>query len=487
LSSPLTPPDEPVLEAATSRALTVGLVLGVTVIALASLAVVTVAPRIPAELGGIERYGWIFAANLLATLVGTVWGGQQADRHGPGRAFVLGLVSFVAGSLVAALAPSMALLIVGRALQGLGGGAVITCIYVLVSLAFPDRGRARVLALLSSAWVLPALLGPAAAGFVAEISSWRWVFAALAPFAVLVALLTLPSFRAFARPRGAASVGDSGRLLAAFVLAVSVGALLWSLDATALPALRVVVAGLAVTLALLALRRLLPVGTIAARPGLGAVIIARGGLFAGFITVEVYLALMLSDVLGLSSTLTGVVIATGAVVWTSGSWAQARLEALATQTRLPGPIAALARRRSRRVQTGVAVLASGVAIQLLALALASGGVGAWSFALVILGWAVAGVGIGFAHASGSVLAFEHAEREGVATGTVSAALQLADGVAAATATGVAGALLAQLSPERGVEAGVAAAYLIGLAAVALSGWAAWRIDARSAGSSRAAA
>lgn len=476
------------MSGAPTRTLTLGLVLGVTVIALASLAVVTIAPLIPADLGGLERYGWIFSANLLATLVGTVWGGAQADRFGPGRAFVLGLAAFVLASAFAAAAPTMELLVAARALQGLGGGAVITAIYVVVSHAYPDAARARVLALLSSAWVLPALLGPALAGAIAEAASWRWVFAALVPFALAVALLTLPSFRGLRPAPSRAGTEARDRLLAAVALSLAVGIGLWALDAGASPLLRASAAGLALVVAPVTLRRLLPSGTLRLRPGVGSVIAARGLLFAGFITVEVYLALTLTEVLGLSSTVTGLVIATGAVVWTAGSWTQARLEALRAREGATGIWVALGRRRELRVRIGVLGLASGIGVQLLALALgAGGGAPATALAVALGGWALAGLGIGFAHASASVAAFERAELEGVEVGSLSSGLQLADGVAAATATGAAGALLALLAPGHGTAWGVAAAYAVGGCVTLVSLLAALRIGAVPAGRSRAAA
>ncbi len=472
-----------------SKALTVGIVLGVTVMAFGALAVVTVAPRIPAELGGLEYYGWIFSANLLASLVGTVWGGAQADRHGPGRAFVLGLAVFVLGSALGALAPSMAAVIVARALQGLGSGAVVTCIYVVVTLAYPDRARARVMALLSSAWVLPALVGPAAAGVVAELASWRWVFAALVPLASLVALLSVPSFLGLAGRTAGAPAHHGARLWHALLLAAAVGAGLWSLTAAAPLVLRLLAAA-ALALAPWTLQRLTPARTLSLAPGLAAVVAARGLFFAGFVAVEVYLALLLTELLSLSSAVTGLVIASGALVWTLGSWAQARLDRVRDEPSGRSRWGDLAQRRERRVLLGVLVLSVGLALQLVALGVAGpatvpAGKVAAALAVALCGWLVAGLGIGFAHAGSSVLAFERAELEGVEPGAVSAALQLADGVGAAVATGVGGALLALLAPSWGLAIGIGAAYGVGLAAVGLSLLAAWRIGAPSARSSPA--
>ena len=185
------------------RGLTVGLLLAVTTNALAALAVVTIAPRIPADLGGLELYGWVFSAYLLASLLGTVWGGGTADRRGLRLPFGVGLGAFAIGLALAALAPTMAWVVAARVLQGFGGGTVTTCVYVAVTRAYPDAQRPRLMAYLSSAWVVPALVGPALAGLVAEAFGWRAVFAFLAPVLGLVAVLTWPRLGAVAgRPAG---------------------------------------------------------------------------------------------------------------------------------------------------------------------------------------------------------------------------------------------------------------------------------------------
>ncbi|MBA2667829.1 MAG: MFS transporter [Trueperaceae bacterium] len=473
-----TPPPPPA--AAPGGALTLGLVLGVTVMAFGGLAVVTIAPRIPADLGGLELYGWIFSAYLLASLFGTVWGGNEADRRGPARAFTLGLFAFAGGLVVAAIAPSMAVLIAGRVLQGAGGGAVITCIYVALSLAYPDADRPRVLAYLSSAWVVPALVGPALAGAVAEVATWRWVFAALVPLTVLVAVLTLPTFaRLPQRPPGTRSGRD--RLLNAGTLALAVGLAIWSIGGSGAWPLRALAFGIAIAAVPRALAALTPPRTLRLGPGLGAVIAARGLFFAAFITVEVFLALMLTDVLALSSAVTGVVIATGAISWSTGAWTQARLDArrgrIATTTATARLLASLAEGRDVRVRLGVAVIAVGLVAQMGALA-AGPERAVLALVVAVMGWMVAGLGIGFAHASSSALAFVRAEDEGVPVGTVSSSLLLADNVSAAVATGVGGALLATATGAGApLGTGVALGYFAGYAAIALSAVASQRIGA----------
>ena len=449
------------------RGLTIGLLLAVTSNALTALALVTIAPLIPAELGGLELYGWLFSGYLLASLLGTVWGGTEADRSGLRRPFGAGLGLFASGLLVAGLAPSMGWVIAARALQGFGAGALTTCVYVAVTRAYPDAQRSRFMALLSSAWVAPALVGPALAGLVAEAIGWRWVFLGLVPVLGLVAALTLPRFAAASsRPGVGGGRRDPGLVQALGVVAglgLALGVLsLGPVAATAsggsilLRTAAVVVAGVGgVLVAGAGLRRLLPAGTLRLAPGLGALVAARGAFFAAFIGVEAFLALMLSELHGLPSAGTGAVIATGAIGWTAGSWWQARRDA--------GGAGSVG--RGGRVTLGTLVLGLGLALQGVALA-GAGVAGGWVVAASVAGWLLAGFGIGIAHATSSVLAFALAESDGVGAGRVSAALQLGDNVGAAIATGLGGAALAFVTVVRigtddgGLRAGVAAAFAV---------------------------
>src|ERR1700681_2110235 len=121
------------------RALTTGLVLATTFIAFEALAVITIMPQVARDLGGLDLYGWAFSAFMLGSLVGTVAAGREADRVGPARPYVAGLVLFGSGLAVAGLAPSMAVLVLGRFLQGLGAGAVPAIAYVAIRRSLAQR------------------------------------------------------------------------------------------------------------------------------------------------------------------------------------------------------------------------------------------------------------------------------------------------------------------------------------------------------------
>ena len=131
------------LWAAPRRALTAGLVLTITFIASEALAVVTVMPLVARDLGGLDLYGWVFSAFMLGSVVGIVVAGREADRRGPGGPYVAGLALFAAGLLVAGLAPAMPVLVAGRALQGLGAGAVPAVAYVSIGRSLPERAAAQ--------------------------------------------------------------------------------------------------------------------------------------------------------------------------------------------------------------------------------------------------------------------------------------------------------------------------------------------------------
>src|SRR5437762_13200118 len=146
------------------RALTLGLVLTITFVASEALAVAPAVPVLARELGGLRLYGWVFSAFMLASLVGVVLAGRAADMRGPAPPYLAGLALFVAGLLIAGRAQSMEVLVVGRAVQGLGAGAVPAVAYASIGRSLPESLRPRMFAVLSTAWVIPGLFAPGKIG-----------------------------------------------------------------------------------------------------------------------------------------------------------------------------------------------------------------------------------------------------------------------------------------------------------------------------------
>ncbi len=253
------------------RALTAGLVMTITLVAFEALAISTVMPRVAAELGNLELYGWVFSAFFLASMVGIVVSGGWIDRGGLVQPMAAALGLFSIGLVIGGLAPSMPVLVCGRVLQGLGAGAIPPIAYVSIGRALPDQLRPRMFAVLSTAWVLPGIIGPALAGAVAVATSWRVVFLGLLPLIALAALITLPalarSVPPATEPGTAGSRSEFGRRLGlALIVVLGAGALVAGLTSASLvPGVPLAIGGVALILPGFA--RLTPPAPSARSPG----------------------------------------------------------------------------------------------------------------------------------------------------------------------------------------------------------------------------
>ncbi|MBA2362832.1 MAG: MFS transporter [Chloroflexia bacterium] len=183
----------------------------ITIVAFEGLALTTVTPVIADALGGLSLYVWISSTYLLAQLVGSVWAGREIDRRGLAMPFAVSHSLFGAGLVVAAAAQRMEVLVVGRALQGLGAGALANCTYTSVNLGYADALRPRMFAAISAAYIVPAIAGPYAAALLAERLTWRSVFLVLLPLLPVAALLALPAYRRLTAGGNVANGGATGR------------------------------------------------------------------------------------------------------------------------------------------------------------------------------------------------------------------------------------------------------------------------------------
>jgi MFS family permease len=350
---------------------------------------------------------------------------------------------FVVGLVVGGLAPSMEVLVLGRVLQGVGAGAVPAVAYASIGRSLPERLRPRMLAMLSTAWVLPGLFAPAVSAVVVRHFGWRWIFVGLVPFVALAAALALPGLvRLRAVPNGDPAII---RWQDAVLAAVGVGLFLAGLTSHRLVGILAVVAGAAIGLP--ALRRLVPPGTLTGRPGLPAAILARGLLTFLFFGVDSYVPLAVQDVRHRSPTLTGLAITAAALLWSGGSWVQAHLAA----TREPRLL----------VRTGTSLVLVGVAGVTLALR------GDVPVSVFVVAWGVAGFGMGLAYGPITLLVLRDAPPG--QEGTTSASLTLFDTLGWAVGAGLAGAVIAAADASgHSLASGVAVAFgLAGAAGVML--------------------
>ena len=416
-----------------------GLVLTVTLAAFSALAVETILPLVSDELGGVSLYGWVFSAFFLGSLASVIVAGGIADERGTLLPYAVGLTLFVLGLAIAGAAPAMSVVVAGRLVQGIGSGAVIASTYASIARGYTETQRPRIFAIISTAWVLPAIVGPAAAAFIATAFGWRAVFFTLLPFAAVAAALAVPALRALGTP---ATAGHRARRVDAVLVAIGGGLILAGLsNPTPLLAIALVAAG--VVLGVPALRRVTPAGTLTGRSGLGAAVLVRGLITFAFFGTEAFLPLMLREARGLEPTLAGIVLTAGGVAWTTGSWVHERLAPRLTSRTIITTAFAL-----------VALGGSGILAVLLFPTIPVG--------FAYAAWATSGGGIGFGYAAISVLVLRLAPHG--RTGATSAAMQVLDNLGTAFGTGVGGAAVA-IAVARGlpVETGIAAAIAIAIA------------------------
>jgi MFS family permease len=419
------------------RRLTFGLVLSVTVVAFEALAVATILPVVSRHLGDLRLYGWVFSAFLLASLLGIVIAGSLADRIPLTRPMLFGLGLFAIGLLIGGTAADMPVLVVGRAVQGFGAGVVPSTAYVAISRAYPEKARPRMFAVLSTAWVVPGLIGPAVAALVASAVGWRWVFLGLIPLVIVAGFLGAVSLRAVPPPAHPRT--DPVPYLPAFGIVGGAGIALASLSSGS-PLLIVIGVLAGGSLLAVALRRLTPEGTLLARPGLPATIASRGLLTFCFYAGDAYVPYALTTVRHAPTVLAGLALTGGTMTWTAGSWVQER------RVHIWGP----------RVLVRAGECCVVVALLLMALCLLP----AVPPAFGVLAWSVAGAGMGLAYAPMSVTTLDLAPpgREGKAT----SGLQLTDVLGQAVGTGAGGAAVAFGAHGLGARDGVALAFAIGI-------------------------
>ncbi len=172
------------------RTLSIGIISVIFLIAFEATAVGTAMPVAARELEGIGLYAFAFSAYFTTSLFGMVLSGQWADREGPLRPLTVGIGGFAAGLVLAGTAGDMWVFVLGRAVQGFGGGLVIVALYVVVSRAYEERLRPAIMAAFAASWVVPSIVGPLAAGTVTEHLGWRWVFLGI-PALVVVPLVAV--------------------------------------------------------------------------------------------------------------------------------------------------------------------------------------------------------------------------------------------------------------------------------------------------------
>ncbi|MBY8862672.1 MFS transporter [Nocardia sp. CA2R105] len=178
-------------------------VLGMLMAALDQTIVSTALPTIVADLGGSGHMAWVVTSYLLAEAVATALAGKFGDLFGRKLVFQLSALIFIVGSMVAGLSNGMLLLIIARAIQGVGAGGLMVTSMALIADVIPLRERGKYQGALGAVFGVTTVVGPTLGGLFTDHASWRWCFYVNVPLAIImiiVAARAIPQVRTVIRP-----------------------------------------------------------------------------------------------------------------------------------------------------------------------------------------------------------------------------------------------------------------------------------------------
>jgi len=414
---------------------TVGAVAMIFLAAIQSLAVTTVMPVVSDDLDGAALYAIAFSGTLATGVIGMVAVGAWSDRSGPVWPLTASVILFVGGLIVAGLAPTMEVLVIGRLIQGLGTGGQTVALYVVVARVYPPAIHGRVFAAFSAAWVVPSLIGPFLAGAVTEYIHWRWVFLGVAALTVLAYIMVATRLWGTPLDTEHPSTARIGPRLACAV-AVAIGALALSLAGELGPfAIPTVVASVIVIA--FAVRPLLPRRTLTAARGLPSVVLMRGLIAGALFGAEIYVPYLLIEEYDFSPTWAGLGLTAAALTWAAAADVQGRFGDRIGNTRI--------------TIFGVAQLAAATAVCALSATLHLHPL------IIVIGWAFAGSGMGLMYPRLTVLTLAYSTPRD--QGFNSSALSISDSVGAATSIAAMGIVFTSLIAT---DAAFPAVFLLGV-------------------------
>ncbi len=413
-------------------------------------------PSIVADIGGQQYYAWVTTVFVISAIVASLFVSRILDWKGAALAYVAAFAVFALGAAANAASPTMELLIVGRVVQGLGGGLLAGLGYAVIRAALPGRHWARATGVVSAMWGLGTLFGPALGGVFAELGLWRWSYGALAVVSLLFGII---AHRAFGRTAGS---GHRSPVPVASLIPLVLAAIAISLSAIVpigWPTLAMVGIGLVLLWLFVVVERraketILPHITYRRGNSLKWIYLTVAALSAG-VMVENFIPLFGQKLAGLSPLIAGFL---GAVL--SLAWVIAQLFVVSVKSESG---------RRRAIRLGPLLLTAGlIAYGLLQVAAAD--------TTMVLIWAavlaLAGVGIGLAWPLLGVAAMSstHDPAEG---GKAAAAITITQLIAFSITSALAGTLMAAggesaVDSARYITLGIALLTLLGIFAAGVA-------------------
>lgn len=331
--------------------LLLSMMLSMGLIAIDTTILATAVPSIVADVGGFESFPWLFSIYLLAQSVTVPVYSKLADMIGRKPVMLLGIALFLAGSLFAGLAWNMLSLIIFRAIQGLGAGAISPATMTIVGDIYTVEERAKVQGYLSSVWAIAAVVGPTLGGAFAQLNAWRWIFFINVPLALIAGALVWRRFDERAERRthdiDVAGAGTLTAGLTLVILAVLEGDNAWpwwSVPGIVVPLAGVVLLGVFALIERRATEPVVPVFLLTRRL-LVATASVSGGIGAVMIGLTAFVPTYLEGSIGTAPLLAGFSVATLSLGWPLSSALVGRLylrTSFRTAARIGGVLVTLA-------------------------------------------------------------------------------------------------------------------------------------------------
>jgi MFS family permease len=437
---------------------TVILCIGVALLAFNAFLSSISLPTAVQEMGGVALISWALTLFLVFAIVGGSGAALLKHRLGARNALLISAAIFLLGTLIAASATSMPMVLVGRALQGLGEGVVSAICFALIPELFPSRLVPKVFGMQAMIWAIAAFGGPALAGLLTEWVSWRAAFLVSVPLVIVFAVMVLFVVRA-GRSENAEATSFPGIRL----LIIGLGIMLVALAGVASPASAIALLIGAAVLLVAAVwldgrsrDRLMPPDAF--RP---VSVVGTGLWMTLLINVAgagsaVYLVLVVQEIWGFGPTLAGAIAAVLAVAWSASAIVVANVREKETRK-------LLIRLGPALIATGLILVMSGLQLDLLA--------------CVIVGQLVIGAGFGTCNGYLNLTMMEAAsDSERDRTSALMPTTQSAGNAIGAALAGVAAnsAGLATASSAAEIKLAILPVYILGAAMAALALAAAWR-------------
>lgn len=417
------------------RRLSIGIVATVSVFGFEGIAIGAVMPVAAADLDAISNYAVTFTSFTMASLLGMTFAGLWANKIGLTRVVMFAVTALALGSIVAGFAPNLAVLTLGRSIQGFALGIDLVSMYVVIGRMYPEALRPKALGMLAAAWVVPGLVGPGIAGLLVEVSSWRMVFWIVPILLIGPVMLLLPELRRL--PFVPSAIRTDAKIQIISVL-IAIGALsVFQAGASHVGRWNVVlivaifIGALGVTA--WSTKALMPTGYLKMAPGIPAVVGMRGVVAGSFFAAEIYVPLALQEMRGVSVALSGGVLTASTITWFAGSWLQGSHK--------------LAYSRKQILFAGVLFSSLGIALTPIAVFMPTSIVVTALLASVV--WGIAAFGMGICFPTLGVLLLDQSSEKDHARH--SASLQMSDSFGVVITTAIAGSVLAFASVKQGID------------------------------------